>query len=110
VCLSQPRPPNATNGKTRRQWTGAEAAAALGPEPASEWLGGTGEAQASEFEPFYEPEPVGAPRRRMPLLVWLLLLVAILAAAGWFLAPEALRARLGLGGQQRNPAGGDGHQ
>ena len=93
----------------RDQWedteavTGAEAAAALGPEPASEWLGGTGEAQASEFEPFYEPEPIAEPRRRVPILAWLLLLVAVLAAAGWFLAPEALRARLGLAGTSGTP-------
>ena len=91
----------------RDQWedtgavTGAEAAAALQPEPAAEWLGGSGEAQASEFEPFYEPEPVATSRRRMPWLVVVLLLVAALAAAGWFLAPEALRARLGLA----NPSG-----
>ncbi|MCL6683852.1 zinc-ribbon domain-containing protein [Sphingomonas alba] len=74
--------------------TGAEAAAALGPEPASEWVAGA--EQVQEFEPFYEPEPVGAHKRRVPVLVWILLVVAILAAAGWFLAPDAVRERLGL--------------
>jgi predicted Zn finger-like uncharacterized protein len=91
----------------RDQWpdddASAEAAAALRPEPASEWLSGAPQAGSEEFEPFYEPEPMGAPRRRVPVLAWVLLLVAILAAAGWFLAPESIRARLGLadGGDSR---------
>jgi predicted Zn finger-like uncharacterized protein len=93
----------------RDQWedtgavTGAAAAAALGPESAAEWRGGSGQAQVSEFEPFYEPEPVEASGRRIPWLVVLLLLVAALAAAGWFLAPDALRARLGLAGAGGTP-------
>ena len=66
------------------------------PAPASEWLAGAGQAEAPEFEPFYEPEPVDRPSRRVPLLAWILLLVAVLAAAGWFLAPESIRERLGL--------------
>ena len=82
------------------QWdqtvTGGEAAAALSPEPASEWVGGAPKAEAVEFEPFYEPEPVAAQRRGIPGLVWLLLIVVVIAVAGWFLAPEALRQRLGL--------------
>jgi predicted Zn finger-like uncharacterized protein len=91
----------------RDQWldtgivTAGDAAAALGPEPASEWVAGAdadAEAGAEEFEPFYEPEPIDAPRRRVPWLVWLLLVVAALAAAGWFLAPDSIRARLGLAG------------
>jgi predicted Zn finger-like uncharacterized protein len=86
----------------RDQWdeagtvTGREAAAALSPEPASEWVGGAPQAEADEFEPFYEPEPVEARRRGLPALVWLLLIVAALAVAGWFLAPDALRQKLGL--------------
>ena len=99
--------PNDTVGESepaappeRDQWpddvVAADAAAALGPEPASQWISGAGETGDQEFEPFYEPEAVGAERRRVPWLVWLLLLVAVLAAAGWFLAPESLRARLGL--------------
>jgi predicted Zn finger-like uncharacterized protein len=88
----------------RDQWadsdtvTGAEAAAALQPEPASSWLSGAEQADTQEFEPFYEPEPIDAPGRRIPVLVWILLLVAGLAAAGWFLAPDSVRARLGLAG------------
>jgi predicted Zn finger-like uncharacterized protein len=87
----------------REQWesgddgvTGAEAAAALGPEPASEWLAGAEQAPPEEFEPFYEPDPADKPKRGLPLLVWILLLVAVLAAAGWFLAPETIREKLGL--------------
>ena len=77
--------------------TGAEAAAALGgPEPASDWIAGAEPAQ--EFEPFYEPEGVADHKRRVPVLVWILLLVALLAAAGWFLAPDTIRERLGLAG------------
>jgi predicted Zn finger-like uncharacterized protein len=93
----------------RDQWpdadaaSGAEGAAAPGTEPASEWLAGNGQAPVQEFEPFYEPEPVDAPRRRLPGLVWLLLLVAALAVAGWFLAPESVRARLGLAGDGGTP-------
>ena len=88
----------------RDQWdeagtvTGAEAAVALQSEPAAEWQTGASEAEASEFEPFYEPDPIESSRRRVPWLVWLLLLVAVLAAAGWFLAPDTIRARLGLAG------------
>ena len=52
------------------QWdqtvTGGEAAAALQPEPASEWVDGAPKAEAVEFEPFYEPEPVAAQRRGIP--------------------------------------------
>ena len=88
----------------RDQWdegaavAGGEAAAALNPEPASEWMSGVPQAEIQEFEPFYEPEPVEASGRRVPALVWLLLLVVALAVAGWFLAPESIRERLGLGG------------
>lgn len=93
----------------RDQWpdspasAGVDAAAALGLEPASETIGAGGESEAQEFEPFYEPEPVEAPRRRVPWLVWLLLLVAALAVAGWFLAPDSIRARLGLAGAGETP-------
>lgn len=76
-------------------------AAAAAPEPASEWLGGADRERVDEFEPFYEPEPVEAQGRRMPWLALILLLIAALAAAGWFLAPDSIRERLGLAG----PAG-----
>ena len=70
---------------------------------AAEWTGGRGEGETSEFEPFYEPEPVDAPRRRVPWLLVVLLLVAAAAAAGWYLAPESVRARLGLTGDGATP-------
>lgn len=93
----------------RDQWnegdavTGAEAAAALGPEPASEWVSGAPPAEAVEFEPFYEAEPVETARRRIPVLVWLLLIVVALAVAGWFLAPQSIRERLGLNSGGETP-------
>lgn len=71
-------------------------AAAATAEPAANWLAGAEQAESPEFEPFYEPDPVDRPSRKVPLIVWLLLLIAALAAAGWFLAPETIRARLGL--------------
>ena len=88
----------------RDQWpdddavTGADAAPAPQSEPASNGLSSAGQADTQEFEPFYEPEPIEAPRRRIPVLAWILLVVAALAAAGWFLAPDSIRARLGLAG------------
>lgn len=59
--------------------------------------------EAEEFEPFYEPEPVEAGRRRLPWLVWLLVLVAAAAVAGWFLAPDSIRERLGLANEGATP-------
>ena len=61
------------------------------------------DAETDEFEPFYEPEPVETASRRVPWLVWLLLLVAAAAVAGWFLAPESIRERLGLAGEGETP-------
>ena len=93
----------------RDQWdnaegiTGAEAAAALSPEPATQWVSGAPPAEAEEFEPFYEPELAEERRRRIPALVWLLLVVVALAVAGWFLAPDSLRQRLGLGAAAGTP-------
>jgi predicted Zn finger-like uncharacterized protein len=93
----------------RDQWpdsdsvTGADAGAAPAPDTVSEWQSGAREAETGEFEPFYEPEPVEAPNRRVPWLVWLLLLVAALAAAGWFLAPDSIRERLGLAAGSGTP-------
>ena len=78
-------------------------AGALSPEPAAEWLAGAEQARTDEFEPFYEPEAMEAPRRRIPLVVWLLLVVAVAAAAAWFLAPESIRERLGLAGASGTP-------
>ncbi len=87
----------------RDQWPQSDAPSsahvgmAPGREPESVPAGLAGnDSEAAEFEPFYEPDPVQAPRRGIPWLVWLLLVVAALAIAGWFLAPDSIRARLGL--------------
>ena len=93
----------------RDQWPVAdplaetEVPAVSGPEPASEWLSGGRTAHAEEFEPFYEPEPIEAARRRGPWLILILLLVAAMAAAAWYFAPDSLRERLGLGGASGTP-------
>jgi predicted Zn finger-like uncharacterized protein len=74
------------------------------PEPETDLApAAPAEPEAREFEPFFEPDPVEPARRRVPLLVWLLLLVAVLAVAGWFLAPESIRTRLGLAGDGGTP-------
>jgi predicted Zn finger-like uncharacterized protein len=91
----------------RDQWPDAEApadpdatSATTGPAPAADWLAGSQQADGApdEFEPFYEPDAADAPRRRIPLLVWLLLIAAAIAAAAWFFAPASIRERLGMGG------------
>ena len=87
----------------RDQWpdtglvTGGDAVGAMESQPASDVQPDAGQADADEFEPFYEPEPIEPERRPVPWLVLLLLLVAALAAAAWFFAPESIRERLGLG-------------
>ena len=55
------------------------------PEPVTE-----------DFEPFYDHEPLEQPKRKWPLLLLMVLLVALAAVAFWFLAPAELRARAGL--------------
>lgn len=97
VAESEPAaPPERDEWPEPDETAGMEGASATAAEPASEWLAGAGQADTPEFEPFYEPEPVNRPARRIPMLAWILLFVAALAAAGWFLAPEAVRERLGL--------------
>ena len=92
----------------RDQWPdpdvqdGTETATAREPGLEDQMAAGA-DAEAQEFEPFYEPEPVSTPRRRMPWLVWLLLLVAAAAVAGWFLAPESIRERFGLAKEGETP-------
>lgn len=97
VAESEPAaPPERDEWPEPDETADVESASPAAGEPASEWLAGAGQAEMPEFEPFYEPEPVDRPERRMPMLAWILLLVAALAAAGWFFAPEAVRDRLGL--------------
>lgn len=80
-----PAPPAAVDD---RQWQPVEPAAAWN-EPASETV-------AEDFEPFYDHEPIEQPKRKWPILLLLVLLVALAAIAFWFLAPADLRARAGL--------------
>ena len=62
------------------------------------------EAQVDDFTPYAAPDDE-APRRRSPLLAILLIvaLVILIAAAIWFLAPQQLMERLGLGGMGSTP-------
>lgn len=68
--------------------------------PASAWdmpsTGPVAETVDEDFEPFYDHEPFEQPRRKWPLVLLLVLLVALAAIAFWFLAPAELRARAGL--------------
>ncbi len=51
---------------------------------------------SEDFEPFYDHEPIEQPRRKWPLLLLLVLLVALAAIAFWFLAPPEMKARVGI--------------
>jgi hypothetical protein len=89
---------------------GAAPEPVMATEPVSEsesadWAAPPGpEAQDDEFSPFASREPADLPRRRGPLKVLLLLLaVAALAAAFWFLAPAEWKARVGLAGDTSSP-------
>ena len=87
-----PSPPAPPAGADERQWQSVE--------PASAWDAPSGETMAEpvaeDFEPFYDHEPIEQPRRKWPILLLLVLLVALAAIAFWFLAPADLRARAGL--------------
>jgi predicted Zn finger-like uncharacterized protein len=89
-------------GAEDRQWQQVQPASAWdepasGPEPAPEPVRAVSpEPPAEEFEPFYDHEPIEQPKRKWPLLLLLIALVAMAAVAFWFLAPAELRARAGL--------------
>ncbi|MCY7280787.1 MAG: hypothetical protein LH610_07820 [Sphingomonas bacterium] len=87
-----PLPPAPPPEPDDRLWQAVEPAVAW-DEPAP---GSTGEPVAEDFEPFYDHEPIEQPRRKWPILLLLVLLVALAAIAFWFLAPPELRARAGL--------------
>ena len=80
-----PAPPPVTDD---RQWQPVE--------PAAAWDEAAADPVAEDFEPFYDHEPIEQPRRKWPILLLLVLLVALAAIAFWFLAPAELRARAGL--------------
>lgn len=71
-----------------RQWAPVEPAAAW-DEPAAAPM-------EDDFEPFYDHEPIEQPRRKWPLLLLLVLLVAVSAIAFWFLAPAEIKERMGI--------------
>ena len=91
-----PPSPPMSSGDDDRQWQPVESAAAW-DEPASETMAeAPAETGAEDFEPFYDHEPIEQPKRKWPILLLLVLLVALAAIAFWFLAPAELRARAGL--------------
>ena len=87
-----PSPPSPPPEADERQWQPVE--------PASAWDGPSSEPViepvAEDFDPFYDHEPIEQPKRKWPLLLLLVLLVALAAIAFWFLAPADLRTRAGL--------------
>ncbi len=93
---SAPAPPPSPNED--RQWQQVEPASAWDePAPVADPIVAPDpDAVAEDFEPFYDHEPLEQPKRKWPLLLLLVLLVALAAVAFWFLAPAELRARAGL--------------
>jgi hypothetical protein len=75
------------------------------PESVSDWSAPPDpEAQDDEFSPFAQADEE-QPRRRSPALVILILVLVVLAAAAafWFLAPDEMKARLGLAAVGTSP-------
>jgi predicted Zn finger-like uncharacterized protein len=73
--------------------------------PTEDWREPPGlEPQDDEFSPFPAASEV-APRRRSPVVGWLLILlvIAAVAAAFWFLAPPEWKAQLGLAAAGASP-------
>ena len=97
-----PAPPEQVGaGGEDRSWQPVRPAAAWdepGPDQAVDQ--GT-----EDFEPFYDHEPIEQPRRKWPILLFLVLLVALGAVAFWFLAPAELRAAPGLQSSHRTSRG-----
>jgi predicted Zn finger-like uncharacterized protein len=84
---------------------GSEPPAETEPEPTSDWQEPPlAEAQDDEFTPFPAQDDV-APKRRSPVLaiVAIVILIVAAAAAFWFLAPQSLQARLGIGATGKSP-------
>ena len=79
-------------------------------DPRNEWIAPASTATVApagdddEFSPFARRESAGRQRRSPMLRILLLvLLVAVLVAAFWFLAPPAWKARLGIGDASETP-------
>lgn len=98
---SAPSPPPLID---ERQWQPVGPASAWDkPTPAAEpvaeaepYVAPQPQPVADDFEPFYDHDPIEQPKRKWPLVLLLVLLVAVAAIAFWFLAPAELRARAGL--------------
>ena len=92
--VDAPPPPVAPPPADDRQWAPVEPAAAW-DEPASQPVAAA--TAEDDFEPFYDHEPIDdRPKRKWPLLLLLVLLVALAAIAFWFLAPAQMKARVGI--------------
>ena len=93
-AVDAPPPPLAPAPGDDSQWAPVE--------PASAWDEPTAKPVAADpaeddFEPFYDHEPIDdEPKRKWPLLLLLVLLVALAAIAFWFLAPAEIKARIGI--------------
>ena len=91
---SAPMPPPSPTDD--RQWQKIAPASAW-DEPAEEIVPQSDPTPVAEdFEPFYDHEPIEQPKRRWPMVLLAILLIALAAVAFWFLAPTELRARAGL--------------
>ena len=92
--VDAPPPPMAPPPADDRQWAPVEPAAAW-DEPAP--MAAPAAAMEDDFEPFYDHEPIDdEPKRKWPLLLLLVVLVALAAIAFWFLAPAEMKARVGI--------------
>lgn len=82
-------PANAWDNPAPSTEAAAEAEPFVAPQPQPQPV-------VDDFEPFYDHDPIDQPKRKWPLVLLLVLLVAVAAIAFWFLAPAELRARAGL--------------
>ena len=96
-ALAAPPPPTAPPPSDDRQWAPVEPAAAWDEPAAAAPVVDASVAAEDDFEPFYDHEPIDeAPKRKWPLLVLFVLLVALAAVTFWFLAPAEMKARVGI--------------
>ena len=93
-AVDAPPPPLAPPPGDDHQWAQVEPTAAW-DDPANQ--PGAADPSEDDFEPFYDHEPIDdEPKRKWPLLLLLVLLVALAAIAFWFLAPAEIKARIGI--------------
>ena len=93
-AVDAPPPPAAPSPSDDQQWTPVEPAAAWDESAAKPVAADPAE---DDFEPFYDHTPIDdRPKRKWPLLLLFVLLVALAAVAFWFLAPAEMKARVGI--------------